>query len=130
MPVSDGRHCCSALGVGPSAESRVAEARRLDDRTCAALEVLEGRWALGLLTALVPGPARFSELDGAVPGVSRWMMVERLRQLETAGLVRRTVAPGPPITSTYCLTTDGEKPGTILHMVRRWASSREAKAAS
>ena len=28
-------------------------------------------------------------------------MTERLRELEAAGHVRRTVEPGPPITSTY-----------------------------
>ncbi len=103
--------------------------RRLDARTCAALEILECRWALRLLTALTAGPARFSELEHAVPGVSRRMMSERLRELETAGLVSRTVDAGPPITSTYALTTDGESLGAILDKVRQWASSRPARAA-
>ncbi len=110
-----------ALGNGP---------RRLDEGTCAALEILESRWALRLLTALVTGPARFSELEAAVPGVSRRMMAERLRELEAAGLVRRTVAPGPPITSTYALTADGEGLGEILDLVRGWAASRPDRAAS
>jgi DNA-binding HxlR family transcriptional regulator len=101
--------------------------RRLDEDTCAALAVLESRWALRLLAVLVGGPARFSELEGAVPRVSRRMMVERLRELEAAGLVRRTVDPGPPITSTYALTAEGEKLGPMLMMVRRWAASRPAR---
>ena len=92
--------------------------------------MLESRWALRLLTALITGPARFSELEGAVPGVSRRMMSERLRELEGAGLVRRTVAPGPPITSTYALTADGEGLGEILDLVRRWAAARPDRAAS
>lgn len=110
-----------AHGAGP---------RRLDEGTCAALEILESRWALRLLTALVIGPARFSELEAAVPGVSRRMMAERLRELEAAGLVRRTVAPGPPITSTYALTADGEGLGAILDLVRGWVASRPDRAAS
>ncbi len=104
--------------------------RRLDGGTCAALEILESRWALRLLTALVDGPARFSELEGAVPGVSRRMMAERLRELDQAGLVHRSVDPGPPITSTYALTADGEGLGEILELVRRWAASRPDRAAS
>lgn len=76
------------------------------------------------------GPARFSELEGAVPGVSRRMMTERLRELERDGLARRTIDPGPPITSTYSLTDDGEGLGEILDLVRRWADSRPARAAS
>ena len=113
-----------------SEKSPGAVSRRLDDGTCAALEILESRWALRLLTVLVAGPARFSELEAAVPGVSRRMMTERLRELEHAGLVRRTVHPGPPITSTYALTADGEGLGEILDLVRRWAASRPQRAAS
>ena len=114
----------------PPSEIQTGETRRLDDRTSAALEVLESRWALRLLTALAPGPARFFELEEAVPGVSRRMMAERLRELEADGLVSRTVDPGPPITSTYALTTEGDELGAILRMVRRRASSRPARAAS
>lgn len=104
--------------------------RRLDAHTSAALGVLEGRWALRLLTALVPGPARFTELEAAVPGVSRRMLAERLRDLESSGLVGRHVDPGPPITSTYALTEEGDELGSILGLVRRWASGRPVRAAS
>jgi DNA-binding HxlR family transcriptional regulator len=104
--------------------------RQLDEGTASAIEVLEGRWTLRLLTVLVQGPARFSELDGAVPGLSRPMLSERLRGLEAAGLVQRTVAPGPPITSTYALTTDGEQLGAVVEVVQRWATARPARAAS
>lgn len=104
--------------------------RTLDPDTSAALRILEGRWALRLLTALADGPARFSELEVAVPGVSRRMLAERLKELEATGLVSRLVAPGPPITSTYALTADGEELGAILGLVRRWASSRPVRAAS
>jgi DNA-binding HxlR family transcriptional regulator len=113
-----------------SGHPHLGTARRLDEGTSAALEMLESRWALRLLSALVAGPARFSELEAAVPGVSRRMMTERLRELEGAGLVRRTVDPGPPITSTYALTADGEGLGEIVDLVRRWAASRPDRAAS
>ncbi len=113
-----------------SGKAHAAGPRRLDEGTCAALQMLESRWALRLLTALIVGPARFSELEAAVPGVSRRMMSERLRELEGAGLVRRTVDPGPPITSSYALTADGEGLGEILELVRRWAASRPHRAAS
>ena len=111
-------------------EPHAVGSRRLDEGTCAALGMLESRWALRLLTVLVVGPARFSELESAVPGVSRRMMTERLRELERAGLVRRTVDPGSPITSTYGLTADGEGLGEILELVRRWAATRPDRAAS
>jgi DNA-binding HxlR family transcriptional regulator len=104
--------------------------RRLDEHTSAALEILENRWTLRLLAVLVGGPARFSELEAAVPGVSRRMMTERLRELEGVGLVRRTVDPGPPIRSTYALTSEDDELETILGLMRDWAASRHLQVAS
>lgn len=96
--------------------------RRLDDRVCATLAVLEARWALRVLTVLARGPARFSKLEAAVPGVSRSMLSDRLRALEAAGLVTRTVDPGRPITTTYALAGAGAELPTVLERLREWAT--------
>jgi len=104
--------------------------RQLDLPTSAALEILENRWAMRLLTALAPGPARFGELEAAVIGVSRRMIAERLRELEGAGLVRRVFDPDAPVKSTYRLTNDGEELAAILALIRPWARSRNDRAAS
>jgi DNA-binding HxlR family transcriptional regulator len=58
------------------------------------------------------------------------MLFERLKELEAAGLVRRAVDPGPPISSTYALTTEGEQLGPMLEMLRQWAAARPVRAAS
>ena len=92
--------------------------------------LLGKRWTGLLIDLMLQRPARFSELARAVPGLSERVLGERLRELEAAGLVRRTVEPGPPITSTYGLTADGEGLGEILELVRRWAASRPDLAAS
>lgn len=70
---------------------------------------------------LVQGPARFSELAAAVPGLSRRVMTERLRELQEARLVERVVDPGPPITSTYCLTAEGEQLRAVMDELCKWA---------
>ena len=49
--------------------------------------VLDRRWTYQVLVLLTHGPRRFRELDQVVPGMSRRMMLERLRDLEAAGLV-------------------------------------------
>src|SRR5262245_22611298 len=56
------------------------------------------RWAARILIGLAQRPARFNELARAVPAARR-IVVERLRELQDAGLVERRVDPGPPITS-------------------------------
>ena len=84
-------------------------------------EVLAKRWTPQLLVLLLQGPARFSELASAVPGLSRRMTAERLRELQGARLVERHVDPGPPITSTYRLSAEGEELRSLLEELCSWA---------
>ncbi|HYW24231.1 MAG TPA: helix-turn-helix domain-containing protein [Terriglobales bacterium] len=66
------------------------------------------RWTLPILAALLYGPARFSEVGRAVPGLSERVMSERLQELCEAGLVERQVESGPPVGTWYRLTAAGE----------------------
>jgi DNA-binding HxlR family transcriptional regulator len=104
--------------------------RRLDDGSCAALAVLETRWTLRVLTVLARGPARFSEVEAAVPGVSRAVLSDRLRALESAELVRRTVDPGGPITSSDALIGAGEGLPEPLEKLTEWATGSPVPTAS
>ncbi|MET7640914.1 helix-turn-helix domain-containing protein [Streptomyces sp. NPDC005438] len=67
---------------------------------CTVLEVLHrisGKWAIGVLLHTSRGPARFTELERAMPDISRRMLTLTLRNLERDGLLTRTVyATVPP----------------------------------
>lgn len=76
------------------------------------------RWSARILIELAQRPSRFNELARAVPAARR-MVVERLRELQDAGLVERRVDPGPPTTITYSITARGEE--LIPHLERLWA---------
>jgi DNA-binding HxlR family transcriptional regulator len=52
------------------------------------------------------------------------VLADHLRELQDAGLVDRQVDPGPPITSTYALTADGEALRPILTALGSWADRR------
>ncbi len=93
----------------------------LDASVARGCEVLAKRWVPQLLVLLLEGPARYSELAAAVPGLSRRMMTDRLRDLQEARLVERIVDPGPPITSTYQLTPGGEQLRAALDEICAWA---------
>ncbi len=88
------------------------------------LEVVGQRWSASVLLALARGAARFSEVIAAVEGLSARMLTLRLKQLESAGLVSRTVIPTTPVTIDYQLTEQGfdlvESLGSISDYVRRW----------
>ena len=56
-------------------------------------DLLERRWQLSIIYAALSGALRFSEFAEAVAGISPRMLSERLRDLESAVLVQRTVIP-------------------------------------
>jgi len=70
---------------------------------------------------LIGGPKRFNELLGSVPGLSDRLLSERLRELESEGLVSREVAPGPPICVTYRLTEAGQSLEPVIVSLGQWA---------
>jgi DNA-binding HxlR family transcriptional regulator len=82
---------------------------RCGERQLRVLALIGKRWTLPILAALLEGPARFSELARAVPGLSERVMSERLQELCEAGLVQRRIEPGPPLGTSYQLTPTGER---------------------
>jgi DNA-binding HxlR family transcriptional regulator len=85
-------------------------------------DLLGKRWTALIIDLMLPGPARFSELARAIPGVSNRVLAARLLELTQAGVVERTVDPGPPTTTAYSLTPLGENLGPALEELRAWAS--------
>jgi DNA-binding HxlR family transcriptional regulator len=99
---------------------------RTERKACESLtsvfDLLGKRWTALIVDLLLQGPARFSELARAIPGVSNRVLAARLQELIEAGLVDRIVDPGPPTTTTYSLTALGEHLGPALEELREWAS--------
>src|ERR1700751_1428877 len=84
-------------------------------------DLLERRWQLSIIYAALSGALRFSEFAEAVAGISPRMLSERLRDLEAAGLVERTVIPSSPPTVEYRLTERGRKLRPIIEAMRAYA---------
>jgi DNA-binding HxlR family transcriptional regulator len=87
-----------------------------------AIELIGKRWTGAVVKALVPGPARFNKLLTGIPGISDRVLTERLRELETEGLVERLVDPGPPVRVSYRLTARGRALEPVLAAVAEWAT--------
>ena len=102
-----------------SRPSRRCEPVPLEIRETASL--LERRWQLSILYAALSGALRFNEFADAVAGISPRMLSERLRDLEAAGLVQRTVLPTSPPTVEYRLTERGRKLGPLIEAMRDYA---------
>jgi len=86
-----------------------------------ALDVVGDRWTLLVVRELLlRGPCRYTDLRHGLPGIATNLLVDRLRQLEHAGVVSREDAPPPVATGLFRLTSRGEQLEPVLHQLGRW----------
>ena len=91
------------------------------DALARAFRFLGKRWNAVVLGHLSGGPAGFRDLSRAIGGISDSVLSDRLSDLAAGGLIRRTVAEGPPVTVTYELTERGQALMPALEQVALWA---------
>jgi DNA-binding HxlR family transcriptional regulator len=72
------------------------------------LELFAVKWISMVIYALAHGTSRPSELQRQLPGISKKMLTQTLRDLERDGLVKRKVYPVVPPMVEYSLTSLGE----------------------
>jgi DNA-binding HxlR family transcriptional regulator len=84
------------------------------------LEVIGGRWKVLVLHSLLPGPKRFGELTRALKGVSARTLTKQLRELETDGIISRTVHRQIPPKVEYALTPRGQGLQPVLAAMHAW----------
>jgi DNA-binding HxlR family transcriptional regulator len=86
-----------------------------------AAQLLGKRWTGLLLNALLEGPRRFCELTALVDGLSDRVLSDRLRELETEGIVQRVVYPQIPVRVEYQLTEKGRDLKPVVDAIHTWA---------
>ena len=87
-----------------------------------AVELIGRRWTGAILAVLLDhGALRFSEIAQAVPELSDRLLSERVKELESRGLVARHVEPGPPVRVSYELTAMGRELQPAVRELTSWA---------
>ncbi len=86
-----------------------------------AVELVGRRWTGAILRVLMDGPMRFSEIAQSVPELSDRLLSERMKELESRGMVERTVISGPPIRVQYGLSRMGRELEPALSELQSWA---------
>ena len=89
-----------------------------------ALDVAGDRWALLIVRELRPGPRRFTDLVEGLPGISRKLLTDRLRELERDGVVARRHLPPPAARQVYELTEDGHDLAAAMTPLIAWGARR------
>ena len=86
-----------------------------------ALDIVGDRWTLLIVRELLArGPSRYTDLRAGLPGIATNLLADRLRELETAGLVDREDAPPPVATTLFRLTGRGAALGPVITELGRW----------
>ena len=110
-----------ARDVTPAQCQRVLEA--FCPRFHYTVELVGKRWSGAILRAMLAGVVRFSDLAGAVPGLSDRLLSERLRELEAAGIIVRAVYPETPVRIEYRLTDKGRALEPAIEALAHWAET-------
>lgn len=89
-----------------------------------ALDVVGDRWTLLIVRELLLGPRRFTDLIDGLPGISRNLLTERLRNLERDGILSRQELPAPAARQVYELTEDGRDLADAMIPLVAWGTRR------
>lgn len=93
------------------------------DQPCtiaSALDLVGDRWTLLILRELSFGQQRFTDLRGALPGIASNLLTDRLRDLESRGLVEQHELPAPAARTVYRLTRAGTRIRPVLRSLAQF----------
>lgn len=82
-----------------------------------ALNVFTGKWKLHVIGALLSGAKRYTEIEKSIPGINPRMLSKELKDLETNGIISRTVNEA---IVEYSLTDSGLKIQPVLDAMINW----------
>lgn len=85
-----------------------------------ALHTIGGKWKMPILWRLNQRVWRYNELHRELKRVSHKMLTQQLRELESAGLVTRTVHPVVPPHVDYAITELGRTAMPAIEGLREW----------
>jgi DNA-binding HxlR family transcriptional regulator len=98
--------------VEPFARSPCAVANSLD--------IVGDKWSLLVVRDLLHGKSTYGELAQSPEGIPTNILAERLKRLESAGIVTSTPYQQRPVRYSYTLTPKGRALGDVLLAFVRW----------
>jgi DNA-binding HxlR family transcriptional regulator len=94
---------------------------RLDAKLMHALGLLQEKWTLFIVSALLQGPRGFNEMGRNAGRVNSTTLAQRLAHLEQAGLLRKTIHSTMPPRTSYELTESGRALQPVVEAIAAWA---------
>lgn len=97
-----------------------------DPKECgveAALNLIDGKWKGVILYHLLSGRLRFNALGRKLGAVTQRMLTKQLRELESDGLIVRTVYAEVPPKVEYALSTKGRSLEPVICALKAWGDA-------
>ena len=91
--------------------------------------IVGGRWKAVVLEQVLEGAKRFSELKRGINGITQRALAQQLRELQSAGIIERTVYPDAPPRVVYTVTPLGKSLAPLLDAMCHWGKSHAAAMA-
>ncbi|MFC4304838.1 winged helix-turn-helix transcriptional regulator [Cohnella boryungensis] len=88
-----------------------------------AAELLGKKWTGLIIRVLLGGPKRFKDMKEQIPEMSDKMLTDRMKELEAAGILTRTVYPEMPVRIEYELTEKGRQLEEVIHSIQTWGEA-------
>jgi DNA-binding HxlR family transcriptional regulator len=85
------------------------------------IQLLQEKWVLHIVRALLEGPHGFNELARAVGGVNTTTLSARLEHLERVGVVVKTIESTMPPRTRYELSDAGRALQQVVDAIDAWA---------
>jgi len=111
------------MATKPTEATIAKPTKQLCKRYEQAIQLLGKRWTGLILDAMMEGPKRFCEMTAIVDGLSDRVLSDRLRELESEGVVERIVYPQIPVRVEYRLTEKGRDLRPVVQAIHTWAET-------
>ncbi len=104
---------------------------KIDETNCpvrATMQIIGGKWKPIILYYIkTERVCRFSELERYIPHITKKMLTQQLRELESDGIVNRKSYPQVPPKVEYSLTKYGKSLKPILQLMADWGLAHRAR---
>jgi DNA-binding HxlR family transcriptional regulator len=101
--------------------AEMEEDRQVCESFQRAAQLVGQRWVPQIVWVLLDVGRRYSAIRDAIPEISDTLLSERLRELEEADVVTRTVTPSTPVLIEYSLSERGRELAVVMDDLSTWA---------
>ncbi len=92
-----------------------------------ALEVINGKWRLAIISSIGVGNERFTDIQQSIPGITPKVLAKELKAMEQDQLLRRLVTGEYPGKVSYHLQSYAETLTPIILALKDWGLNHRKK---